>query len=100
MANVLEETKAVLTSQQPLTTTTNKSTSTIREKDIIISIKYSTIASVQNHIVTPSHIKTAIDNPTKISNNKPTPIANNIHTTTPSIIKVNTVLVSLINTLK
>ena len=100
MANVLEETKTVLTFQQPLTTTTNKSTSTIREKDIIISIKYPTTASVQNHTVTPSHIKIAINNPIKTPNNKPTPTPNNTHITTSSIIRVNTVLVVLTNTSK
>ena len=78
MANVLEERKAVLTSQQLITTITNGPALTIRENDMMISIKYYTTASIQNHTVMPSnsHINTLINNPIKTPtatpNNKPT----------------------------
>ena len=67
MANVLEEIKAVLTSQQLITTNANGPTLTIRENGMMISIKYYTTASIQKHTVTPTnnHINTLIDNPIK-----------------------------------
>ena len=64
---ILDETKTVLTFQQLLATTTNRPISTIREKDIIISIKYFIIALIRKHTITPtdSFINTLIDNQIK-----------------------------------